>query len=109
VPSINAVERAVAKDRVLFATAEALRGRRPGPDELYELGTVVRVLQLFRLPDGTLRVLVEGIVPRHRLEVPLDRRRLHLAGRARPEVEPAPPRSRRRCATCSPRSTSTCT
>jgi ATP-dependent Lon protease len=61
-PSINAIERAVARDRMLFVTAQ----RRsevadPAQDELYATGTVVRVLQLFRLPDGTMRVLVEGL------------------------------------------------
>ncbi len=61
-PSINAIEKAVAKDRMLFVTAQ----RRsevadPGHDELFKVGTVVRVLQLFRLPDGTMRVLVEGV------------------------------------------------
>ncbi len=61
-PSINAIEKAVARDRTLFVTAQ----RRsevadPSHEELYGVGTVVRVLQLFRLPDGTMRVLVEGI------------------------------------------------
>jgi len=61
-PSINAIEKAVARDRMLFVTAQ----RRsevadPSHEELYGIGTVVRVLQLFRLPDGTMRVLVEGL------------------------------------------------
>jgi ATP-dependent Lon protease len=61
-PSINAIEKAVARDRVLFVAAQ----RRsevadPQHDELFKVGTVVRVLQLFRLPDGTMRVLVEGL------------------------------------------------
>src|SRR5262249_49209313 len=34
----------------------------PQHDELHKTGAIVRVLQLFRLPDGTLRVLVEGLV-----------------------------------------------
>jgi ATP-dependent Lon protease len=61
-PSIHAVERAVGRDRVLFVTAQ-IRSEvsDPSHDELYRVGTVVRVLQLFRLPDGTLRVLVEGL------------------------------------------------
>src|SRR5262249_62080917 len=63
-PSINAIERAVAGDRMLFVTAQ----RRsevadPAQDELYPTGTVGRVLQLFRLPDGTMPVLVEGLCP----------------------------------------------
>ena len=62
VPSINAIEKAVAADRLLFVTAQ----RRsevadPTHQELYKVGTLVRVLQLFRLPDGTMRALVEGL------------------------------------------------
>ena len=61
-PSINAIEKAVARDRVLFVTAQKRSEvADPSHEELYRVGTVVRVLQLFRLPDGTIRVLVEGI------------------------------------------------
>jgi len=61
-PSINAIEKAVARDRILFVTAQKRSEvSDPSYDELYKVGTVVRVLQLFRLPDGTLRVLVEGL------------------------------------------------
>ncbi|MCC6350566.1 MAG: endopeptidase La [Candidatus Eisenbacteria bacterium] len=61
-PSINAIEKAAARDRILFVTAQ----RRsevadPQQDELHRVGTVVRILQLFRLPDGSMRVLVEGL------------------------------------------------
>jgi ATP-dependent Lon protease len=92
VPSINAVERSVAKDRVLLCiTQKRSEVADPGPDELHEVGTVVRVLQLFRLPDGTLRVLVEGIVRANAAKY-------HWTGDAYtcqvelvPEIEPAPP------------------
>jgi ATP-dependent Lon protease len=62
VASVNAIEEAAAGTRILFATAQ----KRPDvvdpqKEDLYRLGTVVRVLQLFRLPDGTMRVLVEGL------------------------------------------------
>src|SRR6266850_321390 len=62
VASVNAIEAAVQRDRVVFVLAQ----RRPevtdpASKDLYRVGTVVRVLQLFRLPDGTMRVLVEGI------------------------------------------------
>lgn len=61
--SVRAIERAVAADRVVFVvTQKSSDVTEPKPDHLYEAGTAVRVLQLFRLPDGTLRVLVEGIV-----------------------------------------------
>jgi len=61
-PSISAIEKAVARDRMLFVTAQKSSDvADPSHDELYRVGTVVRVIQLFRLPDGTLRVLVEGL------------------------------------------------
>ena len=61
-PSINAIEKAVAGDRMLFVTAQKRSEvADPSHQELYRIGTVVRILQLFRLPDGTLRVLVEGL------------------------------------------------
>ena len=53
-PSINAIEKAVARDRMLFVTAQKRSEvADPSHEELYRVGTVVRVLQLFRLPDGT--------------------------------------------------------
>ncbi len=62
-PSVNAIEKAMARDRMLFVTAQKRSEvADPQHDELFRTGTIVRVLQLFRLPDGTLRVLVEGLV-----------------------------------------------
>ena len=61
-PSINAIEKAVAGDRMLFVTAQKRSEiADPSHQELYRMGSLVRILQLFRLPDGTLRVLVEGL------------------------------------------------
>jgi ATP-dependent Lon protease len=62
-PSVNAIEKAMARDRMLFVTAQKRSEvADPQHDELHRIGTIVRVLQLFRLPDGTLRVLVEGLI-----------------------------------------------
>ena len=61
-PSVNAIEEAVAADRILFATAQVQPDVvEPEEDDLYVIGTVIRVLQLFRLPDGSMRVLAEGL------------------------------------------------
>ena len=61
-PSINAIEKSVARDRMLFVAAQrSSEVADPAPDEMHAVGAVVRILQLFRLPDGTLRVLVEGV------------------------------------------------
>ena len=60
--SVRAIERAVAADRTaVVVTQKRSEVADPEPGDLYTVGTVVRLLQLFRLPDGTLRVLVEGI------------------------------------------------
>ncbi|HVP15011.1 MAG TPA: endopeptidase La [Terriglobales bacterium] len=61
-PSIQALEKATARDRMLFVTAQTnCEIADPTHEELHAVGTLVRVLQLFRLPDGTLRVLAEGL------------------------------------------------
>jgi ATP-dependent Lon protease len=61
-PSINAVEEALTGDRIVFVSAQKRADiADPGRDDVYRIGSVVRVLQLFRLPDGAMRVLVEGI------------------------------------------------
>jgi len=63
VPSVNAIEKAMSRDRLLFVTAQKRSEvADPQHDELHRMGAVVRVLQLFRLPDGSLRVLVEGLL-----------------------------------------------
>jgi len=48
--------------KLLFAVTQ-LRPETSNPLErdLYSVGTVVRILQLFRLPDGTMRILIEGL------------------------------------------------
>ncbi len=60
--SVNAIEASVQRDRVIFVAAQRRPDvGEPGARDLYRVGTIVRVLQLFRLPDGTMRVLVEGL------------------------------------------------
>ncbi len=59
--SINALEDAMNKriDIVLAAQKEA-KTKNPGPEDIYSVGTVGTIIQLLRLPDGTVKVLVEG-------------------------------------------------
>ncbi|MAE74631.1 MAG: endopeptidase La [Bdellovibrionaceae bacterium] len=59
--SINALEEAMSKqiDIVLAAQQDA-KTNNPQPDEIYKVGTVGTIIQLLRLPDGTVKVLVEG-------------------------------------------------
>jgi ATP-dependent Lon protease len=59
--SINALEEAMSKqsDIVLAAQRDA-KTNNPEPKEVYDVGTVGTIIQLLRLPDGTVKVLVEG-------------------------------------------------
>lgn len=59
--SINALEEAMSKqsDIVLAAQRDA-KTNNPEPGDIYDVGTVGTIIQLLRLPDGTVKVLVEG-------------------------------------------------
>jgi ATP-dependent Lon protease len=59
--SINALEEAMAKqtDIVLAAQKDA-KTNNPEPKDIFAIGTVGTIIQLLRLPDGTVKVLVEG-------------------------------------------------
>lgn len=59
--SINALEEAMGKqtDIVLAAQKDA-KTNNPEPKDIYSVGTVGTIIQLLRLPDGTVKVLVEG-------------------------------------------------
>jgi len=59
--SIAALEEAMAADRdILLAAQKEARVNDPGPDDIYAVGTVGTIIQLLKLPDGTVKVLVEG-------------------------------------------------
>jgi len=59
--SIEALERAMESDKrvVLVAQKDAAHDD-PGLDDIYGIGTIASILQLLKLPDGTVKVLVEG-------------------------------------------------
>ena len=59
--SIKALEKAMAGDRrVLLVAQKNAQDDDPGYDEIYEVGTLSTILQMLKLPDGTVKVLVEG-------------------------------------------------
>lgn len=60
--SIKALEIAMASDKqVLLVAQKSAAEDEPGLDDLFKIGTVSTILQLIRLPDGTVKVLVEGL------------------------------------------------
>ena len=60
--SIKALEAAMASDKQILLVAQKNPNEdEPNLDDLFAIGTVATILQLVRLPDGTVKVLVEGL------------------------------------------------
>jgi len=60
--SIKALEEVMGQDKqILLVTQKNAADDDPGKDDIHEVGTLANVLQLLKLPDGTVKVLVEGI------------------------------------------------
>lgn len=59
--SIRCLEAAMDKDKNIFLVAQKDASvDEPGTEDIYQVGTVATILQLLKLPDGTVKVLVEG-------------------------------------------------
>jgi len=60
--SVRALEEALTEEkRIFLATQHDASIDEPKPDEIYTVGTIVNIVQSVRLPDGNIKVLVEGI------------------------------------------------
>ena len=60
--SIKALEFAEKHEKEIFLVAQKdANVDEPNADDIYNFGTVATILQLLKLPDGTVKVLVEGI------------------------------------------------
>jgi ATP-dependent Lon protease len=60
--SIKLVDEVVSGDRLIaLVTAKDPDLETPGPDDIYRVGTIATIHRLFRAPDGTIRMLVQGI------------------------------------------------
>jgi ATP-dependent Lon protease len=59
--SISALNHAMANDRTIFLSAQKqAKTDEPGEEDIHTVGTISHIMQLLRLPDGTVKVLVEG-------------------------------------------------
>lgn len=59
--SIEALEQAMTADKqVLLVAQKNASDDDPSADDIYRIGTIATILQLLKLPDGTVKVLVEG-------------------------------------------------
>lgn len=87
--TVNALQEAMVRDKQLFLMAQRSPSIEvPATEDLFDVGVVARVLQVMKMPNGTLKVLVEGLV---RAEVVrLAKTENHLSARIRvipPDVE----------------------
>ncbi|MEQ1706899.1 MAG: endopeptidase La [Terricaulis sp.] len=59
--SVRALDEVMRKDKQIFLAAQMDASEdEPSPERIYTIGTIASVVQLLKLPDGTVRVLVEG-------------------------------------------------
>lgn len=59
--SIAALDEAMARDKEVFMAAQkSAKTNEPTPDDIHSIGTIGVVVQLLRLADGTVKVLIEG-------------------------------------------------
>lgn len=60
--SVQALEKAMVDDSLIFLTTQKdISIDEPVEDDLYKMGTLTKVKQMLKLPNGTIRVLVEGL------------------------------------------------
>ncbi|UGB29709.1 endopeptidase La [Metabacillus sp. B2-18] len=60
--SVQALEKAMMEDHIIFLTTQKeISIDEPNKEDIYEIGTLTKIKQMLKLPNGTIRVLVEGI------------------------------------------------
>jgi ATP-dependent Lon protease len=85
--SIKAVDQALADNRMILLVAQKRQDDEdPGPEDVYQVGTVALIMRMLKLPDGRIRVLVQGI-GRARINS-FEEGHAHLQARVEPVVEP---------------------
>ena len=62
-PSIRAVNESLAKDRLIFLAAQKqITDENPTADSIYSIGTVAMIMRMRKLPDGRVKILVQGLM-----------------------------------------------
>jgi ATP-dependent Lon protease len=79
--SIKALETAMEAGKSILLVAQKSAAKdEPVPEDMYEIGCLANILQMLKLPDGTVKVLVEGVQPRaHRVLRIEDQRALFVS------------------------------
>jgi len=91
--SIRAVDKALGEDRMILLTCQKdLDKEEPQQDDLYNVGTVAVIMRMLKLPDGRIRILVQGVSRAQVETVSSDGECLHARLQVMPE-QGAPERS----------------
>jgi ATP-dependent Lon protease len=91
--SIRAVDEALGEHRMILLTCQKdLDKEEPQQDDLYKVGTVAVIMRMLKLPDGRIRILVQGVSRAQIESVDTTGECLHAKLQVMPE-EPAPERS----------------
>ena len=86
--SIKALEAAMENERRIMLVAQKTAAKdEPTPEDLFEMGCVATILQMLKLPDGTVKVLVEGLQRAKLLSV--EEGESHFISQVEPLSEPA--------------------
>src|SRR5581483_3291357 len=59
-PSVDAVNRALAGDRLMFLSLLARESEDPAPEDLHRVGTIAAIRQMAKAPNGVIQIVVEG-------------------------------------------------
>ncbi len=66
--SVRAIEAAIfSNDTILVATQKSVEEEDPEPNDIYRVGTEAKIIQILKMPDGSVKVLIEGLF-RRRIE-----------------------------------------
>ncbi len=90
--SIKALERAMLEDNmILLCSQSEINIEEPTQEDIYRVGTIAKVRQMLKLPNGTIRVLVEGIIRAEIIEYLSNEEYYEVTAKELPEQEIADP------------------
>lgn len=90
--SVRALEKAMVEDNmILLCSQSEVNIEDPKTEDIYKIGTVAKIRQMLKLPNGTIRVLVEGIIRSEIIEYVQNEEHLEVWAKDLPEQESADP------------------
>lgn len=86
--SVKALERAMVDDSmILLCSQSEINIEEPAKEDIYRIGTIAKVRQMLKLPNGTIRVLVEGVLRAEIVEYLVNDEYYEVTAKELPEQE----------------------